>query len=305
VTIELRDLRWAIVASQHRSLRRAAEALNVRQSTLSRRLRDLEDRLESTFFERTNGGTRLTSAGQDFLEAALRIIEEMDSITARLATRSRGEAGRLVIGVQSSLSTGNLRATLIEHHRRYPHVEILLVDGSGDHLISGLAKSTIDVAFIVEENQRWDGRSLPVWSERVVAALSERHHLAAGEVIHWYDLREETILIPQRGPGVEILQILTGKNGYPGAREIRRQDTSLDRLLTLVGAGLGILLALDGATGVNYQGVVFREVHDQHGPSRLSFNSIWRNNNLNPCLGTFLDIVRERHPDLSSLSMRD
>jgi DNA-binding transcriptional LysR family regulator len=36
VTIELRNLRWAIVAAQHRSLRQAAEALNIRQSTLSR-----------------------------------------------------------------------------------------------------------------------------------------------------------------------------------------------------------------------------------------------------------------------------
>ncbi|MDR3471842.1 MAG: LysR family transcriptional regulator, partial [Devosia sp.] len=45
MTVELQDLRWAIVASQHRSLRQAAETLNIRQSTLSRGLRDLEYRL--------------------------------------------------------------------------------------------------------------------------------------------------------------------------------------------------------------------------------------------------------------------
>ena len=44
--MELRDLRWALVVSRHRSLRQAAATLNVRQSTLSRRLRDLEYRLE-------------------------------------------------------------------------------------------------------------------------------------------------------------------------------------------------------------------------------------------------------------------
>jgi hypothetical protein len=38
VAIELRDLRLALVTSQHRNLRQAAEALNTRQSTLSRRL---------------------------------------------------------------------------------------------------------------------------------------------------------------------------------------------------------------------------------------------------------------------------
>ncbi|MGC2787404.1 MAG: LysR family transcriptional regulator, partial [Roseiarcus sp.] len=55
--VELRDLHWAITASNFRSLRQAASLLNVRQSTLSRSLRKLEDQLGATLFERTNGGT--------------------------------------------------------------------------------------------------------------------------------------------------------------------------------------------------------------------------------------------------------
>lgn len=60
MAIEFRDLQWAIVAAQYRSLRQAAEALNIRQSTLSRGLRDFEFQLGATLFERTNGGTRPT-----------------------------------------------------------------------------------------------------------------------------------------------------------------------------------------------------------------------------------------------------
>ncbi len=135
MTVELRDLGWAIVASQHRSLRQAADALNIRQSTLSRGLRDLEYKLGATLFERTNGGTRPTIEGQEFLDAARRIVEETEAITARLKTRSRGESGRLTVGVHASLSVGNLRATLLEHRRCFPNVETHLVDGSSDHLI--------------------------------------------------------------------------------------------------------------------------------------------------------------------------
>lgn len=115
MTVELRVLRWAITAANYSSLRQAAEALNIRQSTLSRALRDLESELGVTLFERTNGGTRPTVAGQEFLDAARRIIEETEAITARLKTRSRGESGRLTIGVHASLSAGSLRATLIDH----------------------------------------------------------------------------------------------------------------------------------------------------------------------------------------------
>jgi hypothetical protein len=69
-SVEFRDLEWAIIASHHRSLRQAAEALDIRQSTLSRRLRDMEARLGAKLFERTNGGTRPTIAGREFLASA-------------------------------------------------------------------------------------------------------------------------------------------------------------------------------------------------------------------------------------------
>ena len=73
-------------------------------------------------------------------------------MVARLKTRSRGESGRLTIGVHASLSAGNLRATLMDHRRTFPDVEIHLVDGSSDHLISDLANSAIDVAFVAEND---------------------------------------------------------------------------------------------------------------------------------------------------------
>lgn len=297
---ELKELRWAIVASQHRSLRQAAETLNIRQSTLSRGLRDLEHHLGAHLFERTNGGTRPTIAGQEFLDVARHVIEEVDTIAARLKARVRGESGRVSIGVHASLAAGNLRATLIEHKRRFPKVHMHLVDGSSDHLISDLASSAIDVAFVADHDLRWNGRSLSVWSERVVVALPEAHVLSGSDAIHWQDLKNEPVLLPQRGPGPEFLKLLACKIGHSDACDLQQHDVSLDRLLTLVGAGLGILLALEGATGASYPGVVFREVHDEHGPTRLGFHALFRRENSNPSLRRFLDMLRECYPDFSA-----
>jgi DNA-binding transcriptional LysR family regulator len=97
--VEVWDSRLAVIASQHRSLRQTAEALNIRQSTPSRRLRDLEDRLDAVLFVRTNGGTRATIASLEFIETARRILEDGDAAFRRLKTRSRGEIGQLGIGV--------------------------------------------------------------------------------------------------------------------------------------------------------------------------------------------------------------
>jgi DNA-binding transcriptional LysR family regulator len=191
-----------------------------------------------------NGGTRPTLAGAEFLDAARRIIEETEAITTRLQTRARGESGRLMIGVHASLSAGNLRATLVELRRRFPEVHTHLVDGSSNDLISNLANSNVGVAFVVGGNATWDGRSLSVWSERVVVVLPEHHPLINQDVIHWADLEHELLLSPQRGPGPEFFKLLIGKIACSEPCRILRHDVALDRPLTLVGAGWGILVAL-------------------------------------------------------------
>lgn len=305
MTVELRDLRWALAASQHRSLRQAAEALNIRQSTLSRGLRNLEYKLGATLFERTNGGTRPTVEGQEFLDAARRIVDETATIATHLRTRSRGESGRLAIGVHTSLSAGNLRATLIDHRHRFPNVNTHLVEGSSDHLISDLANSTIDVAFVIENNSRWKDRSLLVWSERVIVALPENHPLAACDAVAWGELRHEALLLPRRGPGPEFLKLLVSKVDDADPCHLSRHDVTLDRSLTLVGAGWGILLVLEGATGAVYPGVTYREVHDAEGPTRLNFRAYWRQANSNPSLRPFLDMLRDRYPDITGAPATD
>jgi DNA-binding transcriptional LysR family regulator/predicted pyridoxine 5'-phosphate oxidase superfamily flavin-nucleotide-binding protein len=212
----------------------------------------------------------------------------------RLRTRSRGESGRLTIGVHASLSAANLRATPVDHRHRFPDVETQLVDGSSEHLISDVANSAIHVAFVAENYPGRDDRSLSVWSERVVVALPEDHPLASHDIVHWSELRNEALLLPQRGPGPEFLKLLVGKVGHCNPCRLLRHDIGLDRLLTLVGAGWGILLALEGATGAAYPGVTYREVHDTLGPTRLAFRAYWRQANCNPSLPPFLGMRRGR-----------
>ncbi|MGY4403561.1 DNA-binding transcriptional LysR family regulator [Bradyrhizobium sp. USDA 3315] len=98
-----------------------------------------------------------------------------------------------------------------------------------------------------------------------------------------------------------MLPLVCSVQWYPSSvRGTGCRYSTLDRLLTLVGADRGLLLALEGATGAAYQGVTFREVHDAEGPTRLSFRAYWRQDNCNPSLRPFLDLLRERYPDLSA-----
>ena len=117
LAIDLQHLRYAVVARDQGSFRRAAESLLVQQSTLSRCISQLEHSIGMTIFERSSSGVRATDAGRDFLHVARSILEQVDSLVTRAHRTGRGEAGRLTIGFYTSLTAGNLRATLVDFRR--------------------------------------------------------------------------------------------------------------------------------------------------------------------------------------------
>jgi DNA-binding transcriptional LysR family regulator len=80
----------------------------MQQSSLSRCIRQLEESLGVTVFERSSGGICATSAGRNFLRTARSILEQMDALVTSARYDGRGEAGRLTVGFYTSLSAGNL-----------------------------------------------------------------------------------------------------------------------------------------------------------------------------------------------------
>jgi DNA-binding transcriptional LysR family regulator len=70
LAFDLRYLKYAMLAAEHGSFRRAAEILNLSQSTVSRRIQLLERRIGIPLFERTRSGARPTAAGERFMREA-------------------------------------------------------------------------------------------------------------------------------------------------------------------------------------------------------------------------------------------
>jgi DNA-binding transcriptional LysR family regulator len=67
LALDLRQLKYAMLVAEHGSFRRAADAVNLSQSTITRRIQLLERRLGVPLFERSRSGTRLTYAGERFM----------------------------------------------------------------------------------------------------------------------------------------------------------------------------------------------------------------------------------------------
>jgi len=82
-TLTLVSVIQALLVGEYLSFRRVATVLGVRQSAVSRRVRELEDELGVSLFERHHAGVRVTNAGARFLQEA----SPSGSRTARLSLR--------------------------------------------------------------------------------------------------------------------------------------------------------------------------------------------------------------------------
>lgn len=91
--MELRHLRYFIAVAEELHFARAAERLHIEQSPLSRAIKDLEYDLDVQLLERTTRSTRLTWAGQVFLDEAKRVLSAMDQAKASAKAAATGYRG--------------------------------------------------------------------------------------------------------------------------------------------------------------------------------------------------------------------
>jgi len=295
--LELKHLRSAVTAADSGSFRKAAELLRLQQSSLSRSIRQIENSLGVTIFERSSGGISPTVAGRSVLRLARTILEECDALVSAARSVQSSETGRLAIGFCTSLSAGNLQDSLLGFKQRLPRVELTTVERSRLRLATALRAGALDILVVTGSLPLPGSRIMRLWSERVMVALPQHHALSAREPLYWTDLRGETVLLNRHDPGREFEDLLVSKFVSPEDRpKIQRHDVSRSINKSLIIMKAGISLVLESDMGATFAGLVYRELRDGSGPSHFDFLAYWRAENENPALRAFLNMLSERYP---------
>lgn len=98
--ISLQQLRYIIEVAECGSINAASQQLYVSQPTLSATIKDTEQELGISIFNRTNRGITLTSEGTEFIGYARQILEQFDLFEARYSNTHNSSSGRLAISSQ-------------------------------------------------------------------------------------------------------------------------------------------------------------------------------------------------------------
>ncbi len=116
MAIELRHLRYVLAATDNGSFRAAARALDVRESAISRRIRDLEDEIGAALFIRSHEGVKLTYAGQRFVCRARIALDQIGHATKDVGATGRAEDG--VVRLGPAITPDSLRRFALAARRK-------------------------------------------------------------------------------------------------------------------------------------------------------------------------------------------
>lgn len=290
--LELRQLRYAITTADQRSFARAALTFNMKQSTLSQRVTRLEDQLGFKLFERTTRGARPTEASKPFLDAARRIIRDIDELQNRARAIGNGSEGRLAIGCTSSLLTGITGKLVREFMERCPNVQFDGFEQDCDDLFRGLQNKKLDLVIAPACLKRPDFQMQPVWSEPISVCFGDDFPLRSLERIQWSDLRDEPFVFPASGVGPVLKELLLLNVAELGCSPSATfQETGMESVLGLVSLGRHITLVTAAAKALPIRELQMREVWSRMGAARLDFAAFWVEENDNPVLSEFRDIL--------------
>src|SRR4051794_5595005 len=239
----------------------------------------LEHVIGITLFERSTAGVRPTNAGERFLSRAKGALEQIDALVASAGSVARCESGQLSVGLCTPIN-GNLRQTLSDFSRRFPRIQMAVIERSSVGLNKCLRSKAVDVIIIPGRIRSRDLEFRSLWRERIFVLLSKDHTLAARKRVCWGDLADQTILLNASEQGSDLQNLLKSRLlMWDIADNVQWHDASRPLIHGLVNIGLGLSFALESDIKCVGSDVVYRELHDNAGYGEVGFHAHWLREN--------------------------
>jgi DNA-binding transcriptional LysR family regulator len=240
--MEIRQLRYLVTIVETGGFTRAAERVHVAQPGVSAQIRQLERELGQELLDRSGRSVRLTDAGAAVLpyaRAALRALDDLRDVADEMAGLVRG---RVRLGMVTSCGVPDVPTLLERFHRRYPGIDISLVEDNSHALMDQVRDGTLDVALVAIGTRDPDGLTLSVIAdEELVAVVAHGDPLSDQDTIGLGALVDHTLISMPAGSGMRgvLDELCTAAGLRP---RIGLEATNPQMLAELAARGLGVAI---------------------------------------------------------------
>ncbi|HEX7653248.1 MAG TPA: LysR family transcriptional regulator [Verrucomicrobiae bacterium] len=231
---------WMI--ARHGSVTRAAEKLNISQSTLSEHLAELEDWLGEKLFKRQGRQMRLTDAGRMALEHADTIFTTGHELITRFRQSGESQQRVLRLGAVGPLSK-NLQFDFMQPILADIRTKVVVRAGPLDELIRQLQEHALDLVLSnIPIRSDEDTEIFSHWLGEMPVFLvgGKKLKLPPGEFPHY--LKEVPLFLPSRQSDVRAkFDLVMAEARIEPYIHAEVDDMALLRLLALSGEGLALV----------------------------------------------------------------
>ncbi len=274
---------------------RAAEKLHLTQPTLSKMIQRLEDNLEQPLLIRNNQKVIATEAGRMLANSAQQIVGQWHRLQEDINSLNGLQSGQLRLGVCPMM--GEMIIELLsEYRKRFPKIEISIVELGGYGAEQALLNDTLDLTFTAlptTHSQEFNSHNLEGYP--LLACIHKEHPLAKSKAITWAAIEPHAFILYNDDFSLsKLIHRLSRKANVE--LNIAAQSGQWDFIAAMVEAQMGIAILPEPiCEKVKSNKLLYRPL----SPALTwDLALIWRKNlPLTPAAESFINLSRELNPN--------
>ncbi len=281
--IELRHLKYFLAVAEDLHFRRAAERLYISQPGLSRQIRQMEEDLGITLFERHNRKVQLTKAGEYLQKELTRNLNNLNRVISYAKLINDGINGELRLGYVGSAMQKIIPELLLNFTEKHPNVTFSLNEMENNQQIHALMNEEIDIGFVRVERVPRGLNIHPLFEDTFSLVLPDDYPINESNFNSLAQLKDESFILFDASYSEsyyeKVMQIF---DGFGFAPIVSHYTVNAASIFRLVENNFGVsIIPTSLKLGYDMK-VKFIELKDI--PQRTTLKAVWNSENTNPAL---------------------
>ncbi|GAA5235301.1 LysR family transcriptional regulator [Verticiella sediminum] len=182
------DLRALFELARQGSFNRAADALAITPSALSKRIAKMEMSIGGPIVERSTRNMELTPLGRHLLARAEPLLHALDDCVEEVSRVALGLEGQISVGCIATVAFSQFPVAVAAFKRDFPDVHVNLRDGEGSHITAAVLNHEVEFAVTTVLDAQRDLISELIATDPFVVVCSVEHPLAQRTDMCWEEL---------------------------------------------------------------------------------------------------------------------
>ncbi len=168
----LQQMEYIVAVDKYRHFAKAAESLNISQSTLSTLVQKLEIELDVAIFDRSSHPVKPTAMGEEIINRAKRLLFNASQLRELVAVRKGESVGKVSLGIISTVAPYLLPKMLKYLAVNHPDIQLHVEEARRSAIVTQLERGDLDVALLAAPVYNDELLEIPVYQERLLAYVS-------------------------------------------------------------------------------------------------------------------------------------